>query len=747
MGKKSRKKRERQKSQKEVAVSRQDNFLEKTYVNIIIGLACLAFITPLVLNFKFFFPFVSSKSLYFFAIVEILLAVYIVLAIYSPRYRPRFNLLLLSLVLFVAILVLASITGIDPSKSFWSYYERMEGLLAWFHYLVFFIVLTSVLKRKKDWMIVLGFSVGVAALISIISFILKSGDFQVTNVARSGATLGNSSFLGAYLLFNVFLALWLLIKSKEGWKIVWGSFLLIIGVALFISTARAAALSFVGGLFLLFLLWLTFQPAKKYLRMIGLIIILSSIVASLILVFWALQPDSFVHQQLAQKFTNARFVVWEIGWKGWQDRPWLGWGLENFSAPFAKHYNPCLALRECGGETWFDRAHNIVVDMGITSGLLGLISYLGIFIVSFYLLAKKYFQKGKFWAPAILVVILVSYFIQNLTVFDMVSSYMMFFGVLAFISFQTKKEEPISRKEPSFSIGKKVLIVVLILFIAFSFFKVIIQPVRASVSFVTCLVDTRIGFNQRMEYCQRALEFTSLGKNQLRDYFGGVVIRAVGTLQSEGITANDFQKVFEAMAEELEKSVKNNSFDLRSRLKLAQLYNAYPLADREKYFSRTEEVLQEAIRISPDNQRGYQTLIHTKLLWNKQLEALDLAKKVVYLEPRISRSHLILAETAYFAQDYDLAKKSMETVEEMGFPYWNNFAVLRRYADIFGYFNQYDKVIAAFQKALSETHPDNKAQRAQLHRELGSIYLKIGQEEEAHKQLYEANNLEPPLTP
>ena len=90
---------------------------------------------------------------------------------------------------------------------------------------------------------------------------------------------------------------------------------------------------------------------------------------------------------------EARYIVWKMAWNGFLERPILGWGLENFNVTFGKHFDSKLYLREYGGEIWFDRAHNIVLDTLINSGIVGLISYLSIFCTSIFLLLKKCFTE------------------------------------------------------------------------------------------------------------------------------------------------------------------------------------------------------------------------------------------------------------------------------------------------------------------------------------------------------------------
>jgi hypothetical protein len=167
-------------------------------VNTIRLFSYLILFTPLVLSSKFFFPFVGPKSLYFFAISEIIFFLWLILIFIDARYRPKINPLLVVLSIYLFIFILASIFGVNFSYSFWSKYERMTGILMHLHLFAFFLVLSSTFK-EEDFKKFFGFSIFVAILASWIALAnLKNPTM------RGGGTIGNESFLGTYLLFNVF---------------------------------------------------------------------------------------------------------------------------------------------------------------------------------------------------------------------------------------------------------------------------------------------------------------------------------------------------------------------------------------------------------------------------------------------------------------------------------------------------------------------------------------------------------------
>ncbi len=669
-------------NKKELQPSLYSSFLskliEKSCLRVVLWGTYLVLFTPLIISGKFFFPFVSPKSLYFMALVEIIFAAYLLLAISSPKYRPKFNILLVAIILFVAISILATVFGADFSRSFWSKHERMGGLLMLFHLLAFFVVTSSVFRRK-DWLRVFEISVMVAILVSILAILTERGTGPLVSSGfetRQGATLGNSSFLASYLLFNVFLALYLfLIKVKNETKIFFGSSFIFITLALFLSTGRAATLSFIAGLILLFFLKLIFYEKGK-LRMVGILLLTLFLLGGVGMILSAVQPEENIIQRvMIEKFSvglsKDRILVWGIGWKGWLEKPWLGWGPENFNLVFSSHFESRIFISEIyGADIWYDRAHNVVVDTLVATGILGFLSYLGIFASVLYILWKRYlFQRIDFLTAGLLSVILFSYFLQNLTVFDMVSSFMMFFLVLGFVgSIVSKRDSDLEEKTSSFK--PWIIPIILILFIL-SFFYFTIQPLRSNYYLIRAFRTPDI--TERISLYKKSLEISPLGKYQVRET---IASRELGKYSQREIVESmpvEIQKQeLNFISKELEKNIEESPLLFSSYLVLGKVYNTYGRIDSSK-FTRAQEVLEKAIEVSPDNQQGYWALTQTKLFQGKFDEAILLSEKAVELEPKVERSNLILVEIAAIIRNltgnYDLLEEKVRVALEIN-PSW-----------------------------------------------------------------------------
>ncbi len=621
---------------------------EKILLSIITGGVYLLLFTPLILSGKFFFPFVGPKSLYFLGLVEMIFVAYLFLAFSSSRYRPKFNLLTGALVLFTFVLTISSLLGADPSYSFWSKYERVTGLLMWLHLLAFFVVTSSVFI-KKDWYKIFGVSIFVTVLVGLAGLAARAGWDIFSSLSRDGSTLGNSSFLATYLLFNAFLAFYLF--SQKKFKIYSIIAFSIIVLALFLSTGRASTISFLGGAFLLSLLWLAFTRQGKQ-RLAGVILLTVFVLGSLGTVFLFTQSGSFVQQKFMEVSGRDRLIVWGIAWQGLMERPLLGWGPENFDIVFSKHFEPCLFLPECGAEIWFDRAHNAVFDTLAASGIIGFLSYLSIFLAVFYGLWRKYFKdKLDFWAAGIFSVLLIAYFIQNLTVFDMVSSYMMLFLVLGFVA---SLINDFRQKEANFKFPHPLLSIGLLLLFLFSFNKFVIQP--ALVDNYIIQVFKAPSSSQRVALSEKLFNLSPLGRYQSRELLSNNTVKNINNRANNGMSDEDIRKELAFMAGELEKSTQESPLNYRCWLKLGEFYNFYSKFDANKTIE-AERALDQAIKLSPNNQQGYWALAQTRSYQGDLQASYALAEKALELNEKVVHGHKVIIQIAQMMGDDDLARE------------------------------------------------------------------------------------------
>lgn len=678
MGKRSREKRERRENFKGESVEKkfsenQKSSFERFLVGIVRYGTYLALFTPLILSKKFYFPFVGPKSLFFMALCQIVFFAWLILALNYKQYRPRLNHILVVFSLFLFIFILSSALGADFPRSFWSKYERMTGLLMWFHLFGFFLAISSVFRSVEDWKRIFAVSIGISLVVALLALLEQAGVKAVKFSDRGGATLGNTSFLGTYLLFNVFLALFLFWEERNKFLKAFSVLVILLGIlAMYLQGARAAIISTAGGFFLIFLLFLSLKPKRKTIRIIGRALLAISALIVLVSLVLLYIPGNFVHQKFAQLATRARFVNWEMAWKGFAEKPLLGWGPENYELTFVKFFNPCLFIPECGSEIWFDRTHNIILDTLSATGVLGLITYLAIFVSSFYVLGKKYLKEKTidFWTLAVFSALSIAYFIQNITVFDMVASLMMFILILGFAAFLANKEKEVA-SERKLVLKRRWPSVCLLVIFYLTFFEFVVQPFRKDALVIKALQTSDL--ETRLSTYEKTLKMSGLGQYQIRDFFAQhseeLVKRDLKSLTTEPLR-QAAKKELDFVINELEKSRLSSPLDFRTSLKLTQVYNVYTLLEQGKV-SLAEKYAQEALSLSPNNQQAYWALAQAKLYSGDIVTALSLAEKAVSLEPKLLLSHKVAIQVAQLFGSQEKVETLVRNALEVN-PEWAN---------------------------------------------------------------------------
>lgn len=419
-----------------------------------------------------FFPFIGGKDYFFRFSVELSLICFVLAWAFEmgagelkELLRTTFKKpLVIAVSVFTAIFLLACLFAYDVHAAFWSNFERGEGGFQMIHYYLFFLLLILLLRTEAEWknifkfsLVAAGFMVlyGVGAAYSLSGFI---GPFAGGNTPPPGwlhkiidprfqGSLGNPAYVAPYLLFSMFYAMYLWIRRKwEGrrrWLVHAGfGFLMLVLLFFFIlSQTRGAFLGLGAGVFVLLLYFVI--AGRGALRK------WSAILLAVVVIFggvvFSIRNSSFVQSfpegrllqiSISDASAQTRFWVWGEAWKGFLERPILGWGPENFTAVYDKFFNPNFYVPGQSTETWFDRAHSVFFDYLSETGALGLLSYLAVFGVFAWEFFKRRRHEDKTNASVavggLMLALPTAYLVQGVAIFDVLPMYLNLFLFLAF---------------------------------------------------------------------------------------------------------------------------------------------------------------------------------------------------------------------------------------------------------------------------------------------------------------------------
>ncbi len=420
---------------------------------------------PLTASYGFLMLNMEAKVYLFRILVEIMAIAWTWLILFYPEWRKPWRkihgiskLILVFIALFMLSALLSTIISVDPSFSFFSDVQRGMGFLTVSHVFLFFAILFTVFNAKS-FISLFKFSVIVSLGVSFFA-IIQNNFAVLMNTQRIQGTMDYPSFFAAYLIFNIFFAFLVASDSKRKQeRLIYYLISAILIITLVFAGIRGAMVGFAAGIlvsFLLVLISTRFNPfQRKNLRkpyVLGIILLAILSVGLIVFTYtnknsvWVTKTPLKYLSKITLSEGSRRITVWKLSYNAFKEKPIIGWGIENFDAAYAKYYDPKLYEGEGLSRQKFDKAHNVLVDTSVTQGLLGVISYIGIFGLSAFGLyrsvkdrkVKERLTRSKTLrspplAASFLVGLLVAYLVQNLFVFDTVTSYFLFFLLLVYI--------------------------------------------------------------------------------------------------------------------------------------------------------------------------------------------------------------------------------------------------------------------------------------------------------------------------
>lgn len=578
----------------------------------------LTSLTPVIFIEGFFYPFIITKTLYFRFLIGLAFSVYLLaLATDFEKYKPKFNLGFWLVGGLFLINLIAAIFGLDFYKSIWSDFERMEGLIGLVYLILYLFLLINFFKTKQDWLRFIRYILYGSLFVSLYAIVQKFAILDVfeAGINRAASTLGNAAFLAGFLLLSSGLGIYYYLVETEKKYRIFALITIILSLwGIFLTSTRGAILGiFAGGLFLLFLNSI-FNPNKKYQKYSAAGLIFLVLAGS----GFYLARDNFKNSQieplrrmatisLTDTTAKNRLLVWDMAIEEIKERPLLGAGPENFNLVYNKYFSPKI------NEDWFDRTHNIYLDHLMNAGILGLLAYLAVLGYLFFKLFLL--RKSNFYQFLVFSSLLIAYAVHNFFVFDVLSTAMLFFFLIGFIS-QSQEGEEGREKEIAPKGVFKFLIIILNLIIFYFF---IFLPFKIN-------RDIYTGYYYVLADQERSYKgFSNVFSQKLGQVEGASQMAQMHDVLREYPKASfeDKQRFYSLTKDSLEASVQNYPEEVRNRLFLGQLLINYGAKDD---LLKAREILEKAVELSPNRPEG------VYLLYNAHLQKGEIEKGVEVLE-------------------------------------------------------------------------------------------------------------------
>ena len=425
----------------------------------------LLLLTPLVVTTETVFPYVVGKAVYARSLIEIVFALWMVLALATPAYRPPRSRLLLLLGAGLLVALLAAAFGVSWQRSLWSNYERMGGVIDMAHWFALALVLAAVVRSPQQWRVLLNGNLAVALAVALL-VVLSSldihppfyGDLVERDYPRRAASLGNATYQGAYIWINMMLALGFLAWSfgggdgadrkrgtaaalRWGKRFFWAATVVLAFWSFNMSGSYGAFTGFLAAVAGVCLTYAVLGQAAEVRRLarigtgalVGAIFALGALFLSVTdnaEIYYNALMERLLQMDLEDPSVRTRLVSWQTGLQAFAERPLLGWGPDNYGVAFGRH------VGEAGVSVDIhDRAHSDLIERAATEGFLGLLAHVALWAATFFVIwrAARRLTGSASVLPVFVGAVLIGEFVQGLSLIDSPANTLQYILLLAFL--------------------------------------------------------------------------------------------------------------------------------------------------------------------------------------------------------------------------------------------------------------------------------------------------------------------------
>lgn len=355
--------------------------------------------------------------------------------------------LVLSLFGFFAVQCVSLLFAFDSSFAWWGHPMRWGGVLTTTIFFTLFLLMT-LLFTQKDWK-----RFSIIALCMTIAMLIGEFVDIAHGFDRPESFTGNPIFLSQIFLFGFWVCYEatknLLLTTRK--IILWiVGFLLLLGILLTRSRGILLALGISGVLTVL--VWFFsivqqkgYEEKKRVYKKIGIVLISIGVVF-LTLQFstggkvWSYIPavDRLVSTTQTDDTVRSRLSTYKTSLQIMDPRQnsvvreLFGWGNDNYQFAWVRHYDPKVYRYE---HAIFDRSHNILLDILVMNGIVGL----AVFLLLLYFLYRAVFSLRKHHSAELLVLffIFTTYLLQAMTAPDGIGAQYYLYIFLAYLSYKT----------------------------------------------------------------------------------------------------------------------------------------------------------------------------------------------------------------------------------------------------------------------------------------------------------------------
>ena len=432
------------------------------------GIRLLTLLLPIIFLPFTYEVFELNKQFWLLGVGFILLVVWFSQAIISRQAKLLRSPLNWAALALLVVMIVATITSIDPITSIIGFYGRFNGgLTSLVGYLLFFFLITVTTKSRQEvhwlmgsWLI----GVGLSAVVLLLQLLgLRWLPFDFTQISSFTPLGGALNAVVLVLTASFPLAIYFAREAiKVWWRVLSLLLAILVLVLVFMVDYHLGWLGLgVGSLVWLGLLFYKNESTSFKWTVIPALALLLSLIA------WPVALVNLTRVSVPVEVNLSLPASWKIAWQNTKSNPLLGTGPDTFSYGFSK-FKPESFNDSNFWSFRFDRATSEFGQLLSTTGYLGLASYLAVLVMGLYLCwralrdraANDWYLRAVLAASFIVLVAAQVFYFLNTTLAVMT---WLVLGLLAVVSSRSERRLSLTdspRTSLSFSFGLAVVVLV-----------------------------------------------------------------------------------------------------------------------------------------------------------------------------------------------------------------------------------------------------------------------------------------------
>jgi len=374
-------------------------------------------VIPLLVSPDTIYPFRVGKALFARAAIEIIFGCWLILILRYPWHRPSHSWVILAFAAWLLVSVITSLTGVSPVRSFWSTYSNNTGVIDLAHWFVYTLIVASIFRSLSDWKLLFSVSLVVCSIISALGIGQHIGLYNIWWIdnslhSRIASTIGTASHFGAYTLINIIVGIGLLSHSIVNHekthhasllRIFWLIAVILAFCAMWFSATRASFIGLVASIavfVVLYIIWGKLPNVRRMLPVIAIVLVILLLIIATLFITSRFTND--IHSLLESNLLIERLILLDehdeeansvtkrtesikANFHAYLDKPILGWGPQNYLVAWGRY----ISAKGIPDEMSFDHAHNKLMEEVVTSGTIGILSYIAIWCAMAWVVVRS----------------------------------------------------------------------------------------------------------------------------------------------------------------------------------------------------------------------------------------------------------------------------------------------------------------------------------------------------------------------